>query len=71
MCRYDGLKDLTLEQIYAEFETRMLVYKTRQQWDTAGKSNQMQAIYHEAKIQCGEAMLESEWISDNQRINIF
>jgi len=49
----------------------MLVYKTRQQWDTAGKSNQMQAIYHEAKIQCGEAMLESEWISDNQRINIF
>jgi len=49
----------------------MLVYKARQQWDTAGKSNQMQAIYHEAKIQCGEAMLESEWISDNQRINIF
>lgn len=67
--RYDGLKDLTLEQIYAELERRMLAYKTRQQWDTAGKSNQMQAIYHEAKIQCGDAILESEWISDNQRLS--
>ncbi|EEB7226884.1 hypothetical protein DEI16_01220 [Salmonella enterica subsp. enterica serovar Typhi] len=28
--RYDGLKDLTLEQIYAELERRMLAYKTRQ-----------------------------------------
>ncbi|HCB1681977.1 TPA: hypothetical protein MYP94_003357, partial [Citrobacter braakii] len=35
--RYDGLKDLTLEQIYAELERRMLAYKTRQQWETAGK----------------------------------
>ncbi|MBP0996903.1 DUF6387 family protein [Serratia fonticola] len=67
--RYDGLKDLTLEQIYAELERRMLAYKTRLQWDTAGKSNQMQAIYHEAKIQCGDAILESEWISDNQRLS--
>lgn len=67
--RYDGLKDLTLEQIYAELERRMLAYKTRQQWDTAGKSNQMQAIYHEAKIQSGDAILESEWISDNQRLS--
>lgn len=25
--RYDGLKDLTLEQIYAELERRMLAYK--------------------------------------------
>ena len=67
--RYDGLKDLTLEQIYAELERRMLAYKTRQQWATAGKSNQMQAIYHESKIQCGDAILESEWISDNQRLS--
>ncbi|MEZ2694540.1 DUF6387 family protein [Hafnia alvei] len=67
--RYDGLTDLTLEQIYAELERRMLAYKTRLQWDTAGKSNQMQAIYHEAKIQCGDAILESEWISDNQRLS--
>ncbi|WP_159235630.1 DUF6387 family protein [Raoultella terrigena] len=67
--RYDGLKDLTLEQIYAELERRMLAYKTRQQWDTAGKSNQMQAIYHDAKIHCGDAILESKWISDNERLS--
>ncbi|EAM5759993.1 hypothetical protein C6169_04835 [Salmonella enterica] len=67
--RYDGLKDLTLEQIYAELERRMLAYKTRQQWDTAGKSNQMQAIYHEATIRCGDVILESKWISDNQRLS--
>ena len=27
--RYDGLKDLTLEQIYAELERRMLAYKSK------------------------------------------
>ncbi|EPM7919488.1 DUF6387 family protein, partial [Escherichia coli] len=32
--RYDALKDLTLEQIYAELERRMFVYKARQQWET-------------------------------------
>ncbi|WP_431608198.1 DUF6387 family protein, partial [Enterobacter cloacae] len=66
--RYDGLKDLTLEQIYAELERRMLAYKTRQQWETAGKSNQMQAIYHDAKIRCGDVILTSDWISDNHRL---
>lgn len=63
--RYDGLKDLTLEQIYAELERRMLAYKTRQQWETAGKDNQMQAIYHDATIRCGDVILKSDWISDN------
>lgn len=48
--RYDGLKELTLEQIYAELERRMLAYKTRQQWETAGKDNQMQAIYHDTMM---------------------
>ncbi|HED3807150.1 hypothetical protein JJQ28_24470 [Enterobacter asburiae] len=67
--RYDGLKDLTLEQIYAELERRMLAYKTRQQWETAGKSNQMQAIYHDAKIRCGDVILTSDWISDNHRLS--
>lgn len=67
--RYDGLKDLTLEQIYAELERRMLAYKTRQQWETAGKDNQMQAIYHDATIRCGDVILKSDWISDNQRLS--
>lgn len=66
--RYDGLKDLTLEQIYAELEKRMLAYKTRQQWETAGKDNQMQAIYHDATIRCGDVILKSDWISDNHRL---
>ncbi|HCJ5565236.1 TPA: hypothetical protein NUX19_003009 [Escherichia coli] len=67
--RYDGLKDLTLEQIYAELERRMLAYKTRQQWETAGKDNQMQAIYHDATIRCGDVILKSDWISDNHRLS--
>ena len=67
--RYDGLKDLTLEQIYAELERRMLAYKTRQQWETAGKDNQMQAIYHDATIRCGDVILTSDWISDNHRLS--
>lgn len=67
--RYDGLKDLTLEQIYAELERRMLAYKTRQQWETAGKDNQMQAIYHDATIRCGDVILKSNWISDNHRLS--
>lgn len=68
--RYDGLKDLTLEQIYAELERRMLAYKTRQQWETAGKDNQMQAIYHDATIRCGDVILKSDWISDNHRLSL-
>lgn len=67
--RYDSLKDLTLEQIYAELERRMLAYKTRQQWETAGKDNQMQAIYHDATIRCGDVILKSDWISDNHRLS--
>lgn len=67
--RYDGLKDLTLEQIYAELERRMLAYKTRQQWETAGKDNQMQVIYHDATIRCGDVILKSDWISDNHRLS--
>ncbi|HDR2160830.1 TPA: hypothetical protein QCG56_002767 [Enterobacter cancerogenus] len=67
--RYDGLKDLTLEQIYAELERRMLAYKTRQQWETAGEENQRQAIYHDAKIRCGDVILQSDWISDNHRLS--
>ncbi|EAA7956468.1 hypothetical protein DLG46_23425, partial [Salmonella enterica] len=67
--RYDGLKDLTLEQLYAELERRMLAYKTRQQWETAGEENQRQAIYHDAKIRCGDVILQSDWISDNHRLS--
>lgn len=67
--RYDGLKDLTLEQIYAELERRMLAYKTRQQWETAGEENQKQAIYHDATIRCGDVILQSDWISDNHRLS--
>lgn len=29
----------------------------------------MQAIYHDAKIRCGDVILESKWISDNQRLS--
>ncbi|UPT56441.1 DUF6387 family protein [Dickeya zeae] len=66
--RYDGLKDLTLEQIYAELERRMFAYKTRQQWATAGDENRMQAIYHDALIHSGKVLCENQWISDSHKL---
>jgi hypothetical protein len=61
--RYDVLKDLTLEQIYAELERRIFAYKTRKRWETAGEENQMLAVYHDAQIRSGKVIHETKWLS--------
>ena len=48
--RYDALKDLTLEQIYAELERRMFVYKARQQWETLDDKHRNAVIHHDTMI---------------------
>ncbi|MBN3341605.1 hypothetical protein H5A44_04060 [Pectobacterium brasiliense] len=66
--RYDVLKNLTLEQIYAELERRIFAYKARQQWETAGEENQMLAIYHDAQIRSGKVIHETKWVSDSHML---
>lgn len=66
--RYDVLKDLTLEQIYAELERRIFAYKARQHWETAGQDNQMLAIHHDALIRSGKVIRETKWLSDSHML---
>lgn len=66
--RYDVLKDLTLEQIYAELERRIFAYKARQQWETAGEDNQLLAIHHDALNRSGKVIHEAKWVSDSHML---
>ncbi|MBS0850004.1 DUF6387 family protein [Citrobacter sp. JGM124] len=66
--RYDVLKDLTLEKIYAELERRIFAYKARQQWETAGQENQLLAIHHDALIRSGQVIRETKWLSDSHML---
>lgn len=66
--RYDALKDLTLEQIYAELERRMFVYKARQQWETLDDKHRNAVIHHDAMIHSGRVLLEDKWISESHML---
>lgn len=67
--RYDALKDLTLEQIYAELERRMFVYKARQQWETLDDKHRNAVIHHDAMIHSGRVLLEDKWISESHMLS--
>lgn len=54
--RYDALKNLTLEQIYAELERRMFAYKARQQWETLDDKHRNAVIHHDAMIHSGRVL---------------
>lgn len=66
--RYDALKNLTLEQIYAELERRMFAYKARQQWETLDDKHRNAVIHHDAMIHSGRVLLEDKWISDSHML---
>ncbi|HEI2841978.1 TPA: hypothetical protein SI670_004177 [Escherichia coli] len=67
--RYDALKDLTLEQIYAELERRMFVYKARQQWETLDDKHRNAVIHHDAMIHSGRVLLKDKWISESHMLS--
>ena len=67
--RYDALKDLTLEQIYAELERRMFVYKARQQWETLDDKHRNAVIHHDVMIHSGRVLLEDKWISESHMLS--